>query len=141
MRRDRLRHAVKLNEDEALLKPILIDARRQPTRQETAARGLKRWASELGVRREGVLITYRAVRRNPICFSHSFEKCLVGSSTCASVCVPPVRVSPENGACRPSADRLPALAAHNHAVQTPGRGAQPRTPHGALQRLPDGGLT
>jgi hypothetical protein len=76
MRSDRLRHAIKLNEDEALLKPILIDARRQPTRQETAARGLKRWASELGVRREGVLITYRAVGRNPICFGHSFEKCL-----------------------------------------------------------------
>jgi|HubBroStandDraft_1064217.scaffolds.fasta_scaffold14354_6 hypothetical protein len=75
MRSNRLRHAIKLNEDDALIKPIFIDARRQATRQETAARGLKRRASELGVRSESVLIMYRAVRRNPICFSHSFDKC------------------------------------------------------------------
>lgn len=75
MRGDSLRDAIKLNEDGALIKPVFIDARRQPTRQKTAARGLKRWASQLGVRSESVLITDRAIRRNPICFSHSLEEC------------------------------------------------------------------
>jgi hypothetical protein len=50
MRGDRLRDAIKLNENEALIKPPFIDARRQPARQEAAARRLKRRASELGVR-------------------------------------------------------------------------------------------
>ena len=75
MRGDRLRDAIKLNEDDALINPAFIDARRQPTRQEAAARRSKRRASELGVRSESLLITYRAVRRNPIRSSHSFEEC------------------------------------------------------------------
>jgi hypothetical protein len=32
MRGDRLRDAIKLNEDEALINPTFIDARRQPSR-------------------------------------------------------------------------------------------------------------
>ena len=75
MRCDRLRDAVKLNEDDALLETTFINARRQPARQEAAASRLKCRASEFGVRSESLLITYRAVRRNPICFSHMFEEC------------------------------------------------------------------
>lgn len=73
---DRLRDAIKLDEDDALIKPTFIDARRQPACQEAAARALKRWASKPGVGSEGLLITYRAVRRNPKCFSHGFEEYL-----------------------------------------------------------------
>ena len=76
MRGDRVRDALKLNEDNALIKPTFIDARRQAARQEAAARRLKRRASKLGVRCESVLITYRAVHSNPISFSHKFKECL-----------------------------------------------------------------
>jgi hypothetical protein len=72
MRGDRLRDAIKLDEDDALIKPTFVDARRQPARQEAAARALKRRAGKLSVRSESLLITYRAVRRNPKCFSHGF---------------------------------------------------------------------
>jgi len=75
MRCDRLRDAVKLNEDDALLETTFINARRQPARQEAPARCLQGRACELGVPSESLLITYRAVRRNPICFSHMFEEC------------------------------------------------------------------
>ncbi len=73
MRGDRLRDAIKLNEDDALINPTFIDARRQPARQEAAARRLKRRASKLRVRSESLLVTDRAVRSNPIRSSHSFE--------------------------------------------------------------------
>ena len=74
MRGDRLRDAIKLDEDDALLKPTFIDARGQAACQEAAARALQRRASKPGVCSEGLLITYRAVRRNPKCFSHSFDE-------------------------------------------------------------------
>ena len=76
MRGDRLRDAIKLNEDDALIKPTFVDARRQSARQEAAARALKGRARKLSVRSESLLIAYRTVRRNPICFSHSFQECL-----------------------------------------------------------------
>jgi len=73
MRGDRLRDAIKLDEDDALLKPTFIDARGQAACEEAAARALQRRASKPGVCSEGLLITYRAVRRNPKCFSHSLR--------------------------------------------------------------------
>lgn len=76
MRGDRLGDAIKLNEDDALLETAFINARRQPARQEAPACRLKCRARELGVRSESLLITYRTVRGNPICFSHIFEECL-----------------------------------------------------------------
>ena len=80
MRGDCLRDTIKHNEDDALIKPAFIDARRQPARQEAAARRLKRRASKLRVRNESLLVTDRAVRSNPICFSHGFEECLLNVS-------------------------------------------------------------
>ena len=76
MRGDCLRDTIKHNEDDALLKPTFIDVRRQPARQEAAARRLKRRAGKLRVRSESLLVANRAVRSNPICFSHDFGECL-----------------------------------------------------------------
>ena len=72
MRGDRLCDAIKLNEDDALIKPTFIDARRQPARQKAAACRVKCRAGELCIRSESLLIAYGAVRANPICFGHSF---------------------------------------------------------------------
>ncbi len=81
MRGDCLRDTIKQNEDDALIKPTFIDARRQPARQEATARRLKRRGSKLRVRSESLLVADRAVRSNPICFSHGFEECLLNVET------------------------------------------------------------
>ena len=70
MRRDGLRDAIELEEDGALIEPIFIDTRGQPAREETAPCRLKCRASEPRIGSESLLVTYRAVHGNPICFSH-----------------------------------------------------------------------
>ena len=72
MRGDGLREAIELHEHSALIKPAFIDARRQCGRYDPAACGMKCRDGELAIRSESLLVTYRAVRGNPICLSHSF---------------------------------------------------------------------
>ena len=76
VRVDGLRDAVKLEQDDALIKPTFIDACRQPACQEAAACRLKSRAGELRIRSERLLVTNRAVCGNPICFSHLRIPCV-----------------------------------------------------------------
>jgi hypothetical protein len=100
MRGSGLRDAIKLEEDGALFKPVFIDARRQPARQDACPCRLKRRASELGICSESLLVTYRAIHGNPICFSHSLNSLYVNVNR---------NVKLE----RARSDRNCALCAHN----------------------------
>jgi hypothetical protein len=77
MRGSGLRDAIKLEEDGALFKPVFIDARRQPSRQEAAPGRLKCRTGEPGICSKSLLVTYRAIHGNPICFSHSLNSLYV----------------------------------------------------------------